>query len=573
MDDKLQVVISANLDDLEKKLKQARQEVQKFSDGAAGDTKKFGFAITELKTGIVAATAAIGAMAIATGAMVKGQIEAAAETRKWAKQLSIAESEFAALVAVGKRFGATTDDVGDSIKDLNERIADAARGNKTFAEAFGIIGLSAKKLLNLPLEEQFIRVADAIGKLSNAGDRNFVTATLMADAGFRLLPVFQQGEKAIRAMKKEVVATNEALDAVELKKLADLNQSTLKLSASWESIKNTITISLLPAIEKAARLLKDAADYWGKFTNQDAQDRIKELDELNKRIDVLNKNTQGTRPTSRRLLSQRVTDEKELLALLSRRAELTREINILDTKPDEEMNVRGEVSKKEVIQLPTITITGKEDISSEIVPTQSVIEEELERLEAALHAKKVMRLQAEKMMQDELDIFREQEFGAEDRQIKRIADLHKLGWKGDLRIASEFSQQMLTLTDGHSKKMFNITKALGIADAIVNTAGGVTKALNGSPPFNFVTAASVAAAGLIQIQKISSQSFNGGGGGGGGGGGSVGAVPAPVQQEQITNVDISLQGDRFGGDGVRGMLGAINSAIADGGKIGAINVR
>jgi phage tail tape-measure protein len=89
---------------------------------------------------------------------------------------------------------------------------------------------------------------------------------------------------------------------------------------------------------------------------------------------------------------------------------------------------------------------------------------------------------------------------------------------------------LATLMNSHSKKAFQIGKAAAMANAVVNTAEGVTKALSAfPPPFNFAAAGAVAAAGMVQIQGIRAQQFGGGGSVSMGGGGSAPNVYRPPQ--------------------------------------------
>jgi hypothetical protein len=72
---------------------------------------------------------------------------------------------------------------------------------------------------------------------------------------------------------------------------------------------------------------------------------------------------------------------------------------------------------------------------------------------------------------------------------------------------------MSTLMNSHSRKQFEIGKAAGIANAIVNTYVGVTRALSElPPPVSYVAAAGSLAMGLSQVNAIRSQSFGGGAG-------------------------------------------------------------
>lgn len=70
---------------------------------------------------------------------------------------------------------------------------------------------------------------------------------------------------------------------------------------------------------------------------------------------------------------------------------------------------------------------------------------------------------------------------------------------------------LLQLTRGvaaNSKSMFQINKIAGIANAIINTSQGVTKALSAyPPPLSFVMAAAQFAAGMAQVQQIKSAQF------------------------------------------------------------------
>ena len=85
-----------------------------------------------------------------------------------------------------------------------------------------------------------------------------------------------------------------------------------------------------------------------------------------------------------------------------------------------------------------------------------------------------------------------------------------------------------------SRTLFNINKAAGIANAIVNTAQGVTEALKLPYPLNLVAAASTAAVGLAEIATIRATSYGGGGGGGGGGIAGAGGAAAINIPEALT---------------------------------------
>jgi tape measure domain-containing protein len=70
--------------------------------------------------------------------------------------------------------------------------------------------------------------------------------------------------------------------------------------------------------------------------------------------------------------------------------------------------------------------------------------------------------------------------------------------------------QMFTALGQQNKKAFQLAKAFNIANAIMNTYMGATKALASyPPPFNFIAAAATVAMGMMQVSQIRSQQYQG----------------------------------------------------------------
>jgi hypothetical protein len=115
--------------------------------------------------------------------------------------------------------------------------------------------------------------------------------------------------------------------------------------------------------------------------------------------------------------------------------------------------------------------------------------------------------------------------------------------------------------------IFEKSKGFAIAQALINTYEGATKALSAyPPPFNIAAMAATVAAGMAQVAAIRSTNKSGSGGGGG----SAAAAPAqaaPAPQQMAT---INVHGSTFGRDQVRGLIDSLNDAIGDGAQL---NVR
>lgn len=143
--------------------------------------------------------------------------------------------------------------------------------------------------------------------------------------------------------------------------------------------------------------------------------------------------------------------------------------------------------------------------------------------------------------------------------------------EGDLLSATDYLAQLTAGFTQHSRSMFELNKAAGIANAILNAYIGISKSLAAYPfPWNIAAAAAHAIIAFQQVAAIKATTF-----------GSGSAAPSlagttaatPVQDvgasqprtQQITNV--SLHGDVFDRNAVRGLLTQIADDTRDGGRV------
>lgn len=125
-----------------------------------------------------------------------------------------------------------------------------------------------------------------------------------------------------------------------------------------------------------------------------------------------------------------------------------------------------------------------------------------------------------------------------------------------------------------NKTLFKVNKIAALANAVINTAQGVTRSLAEYPaPINIAMAAITAAAGLAQIQAIRSTQFTGGGGGTTPS--AAGSAPTindrPVAGVTGLPLDTLLAGQ--GGGGVAQRIDINIDGLSEGGLISADDTR
>lgn len=149
-------------------------------------------------------------------------------------------------------------------------------------------------------------------------------------------------------------------------------------------------------------------------------------------------------------------------------------------------------------------------------------------------------------------------------------------------IMSNAFAQITAVGAQHSRKMFELNKVAGIANAIIATQQGAAEALKLGWPMGPIAAAAIIANGMAKVQAIRSQSFQGGGGAAPStsAGGGVPAVQdvsqqGQGQQQQTQNVTIQIAGDddrMFSKRQMRRLLEEAQEELGDDASIGTLRI-
>lgn len=246
--------------------------------------------------------------------------------------------------------------------------------------------------------------------------------------------------------------------------------------------------------------------------------------------------------------AERIEAEKAVQIVRLENAQKTREIDL------EELE-----RKKSILQtIQDLETQNIEDENERYFKELKLEEErtlqELELLRATEEEKQAVRdafaqqkLAKEKEIQDALD---KQKDDADKKEIEDTKNLNKLKIKMALDAANALGGLIGALSSDSergARRRFAINKALGIADATVNTAAAIADALakdgTGFPGSRFIAAATAGATGAAQIATIAKTKFTSTGGGGGGGfsapspslGGGQSAPSAPTLDFDFLN--------------------------------------
>lgn len=205
-----------------------------------------------------AGIAGIGARVGAVGAAALSPLVPAVETLtdlgrqgEMALALGLDPQRLTGLVAAFSRFNLEAQDTADVLTDVADWVQDAAVNGGEIAETFRAMGVDAKKLNGLPVDRQFLAIADALSKLDPT-----LAAGLAARLGGdfqKLLPLLRQGSDAI-----EELAAGMGTSAADVAAAVEANRAYQQATAQIGRVWREVVVAVAPAVRDLAEWVSRA---------------------------------------------------------------------------------------------------------------------------------------------------------------------------------------------------------------------------------------------------------------------------------------------------------------------------
>lgn len=571
----IQVKIEGNVAGLKKSVSEAADSLGSLAKSAEAAGKDIGDKLTNAAENV---RGKYGSLAGDLASKLASLVNPAALASAAVAALGAA---FVAYLESGQEKVKTLDEIVKNhavlIKDIQKAYGDATEGLKNYAaESANVLGLRLAgsmsdlqaqiKGLSQQITEPISRVLPALDELSmRFGDVNAAGMTVRKgfepfyEAIERLRAGIESGSPDIRKFREEVAAlVNQAGNSPELiqfgNKLLDVSKGAFEVEQKINQSKDAIaamagvagsSITNLAEFEKALQRIANASPI-----TKSPLDKLKE--------DLV----AG--------LAAAGPDEKRIAEITAQYDRIRKQIVDADAAAaaeqagiDAARRASELAADKEHLgmMLNNLTLswaTKEEQLWAHLTRQQELIQEarDKEVIDDATH--KALMQKSEEEHQKTLQSIR-------DRTNMQA-----------LRSTAGMFGSLQSLTESFGKKNTALSKAFGIAQALINTYVGVTQALRTlPPPASYAAAAATLAQGLAQVASIRSISDSGKGGGGGASASSGAGAAAAASggagggggQGGGNSVYINLQGQSFGRDQVRALVEQIASYQKDGGQV------
>jgi len=545
--------------------------------------------------GIISGVAGVGAL----GALTKSSFESADALAKTSDKLGIMTDKLVGLQNAGELTGVSTNTMNMALQRMTRRLSEAANGTGEAQGAIKELGLDAEYLASLSPDQAFSKIADAMGNVSNQGDKVRLAMKFFDSEGVALVNTLKLGSNGLDEMTMEAERLGVSLSRVDAAKIEAANDSVFKSKQVFKGLGNTIAVNVAPYVEAIGNSFNKSAMEANGFkdeVNSSLQVVVKSVGFVADAFRGLNVVFVGFKTvfagvadfligTSNKIIQSYTSlrkffdseyeppDEHKILGFAATSATkrygmLKKELAELVAQPMPSENIEAwakkvqeeadkasaqvEQTKKSLGTINPVREQGSQGFDTE----QSQLE--LEALGAKLLAEEERIAESylkrkfivENAYQDGL--ITEQKRSDRLKQIEtdkqnKLTAIHKAATEkrkrqeqvtqsAQLGIVSNALGAISSTMDSNNRKQFENQKKLGIASALINTYKAIAESLGAYPfPFNAVAAAASAALGYAQVKNIKSQSFGGGGSAPSVGGASGNVVPTPTPGQPPEN--------------------------------------
>lgn len=558
----------------------ARNRMQRAVDQANGQLKG-------LNRTAQVATRAFGALAAAFGTrqLIRFGTEAVRQLDNIAKSAQTAgvagETLQELRFAMGELAGVAEREVDLSLQRFNRRLGLAIEGGGAAKDTFRELGIAMTDQAGRARDTEAV-LDESFRALANIEDASIRAAKASEifgeEAGPKLAGALSKGIGALEQTRKETVGL---IGEGQLKDAELLNDAFGRMAST---IGNTLRASIVGATA-------DMADFFGLIEREIGVEQLQAqlalvqrqirrgMVETSTGVDLIEEEARlrtaimGAQERAAQIEVQNRAArelEKRLGTIRQGLSQLSTEgFEMLGQGPDIELD---SVEEAHAVRQERLRAQRAEKLQSELedlrlsMRTREEVELEAHdrRLETLRNAFEMELLTKEEFVQREIDLARRTQEQLNKITREGLDERQKFEQASAQAKVAIVLGNLAEMTAGvaqHNKAMFQLNKVAAIANAIISTHAGVTKALEAyPPPLSFVMAAAQAAAGFAQVAAIRSASFAGGGAGTTPS--AAGATPTvnsqPTQLPQIaqrddearagTVVQITVQGSIMGLD-------------------------
>jgi hypothetical protein len=210
--------------------------------------------VFSLKTAVVLAAGAAG-----FGFLIKKNLDSIDALKKTADKIGTTTDVLSGLQYAAQLTGVKQETLNMAMQRFTRRLAEAANGTGEAKGALQTLNIDAKKLLQLPLDEQMFAIADAMVEVETQAEVVALAMKLFDSEGVALVNTLGNGAGAMRDMMLEAEQLGLVLSHASAEGVEKANDAFTSLFAIIRGIVRQMTAALAPVIENIVVRTKEWA--------------------------------------------------------------------------------------------------------------------------------------------------------------------------------------------------------------------------------------------------------------------------------------------------------------------------
>jgi len=148
--------------------------------------------------------------------------------------------------------GISGDKLGEALKRMTKRVAEAKMGFGEALPALKQLGLNVDDLANMKPEQAFLKIGAAIGELPQKGAQAAAAFKIFSDQGLAMVPMFADMEKNVKATADELLDLGAVLSGTQIKNIETMNTRWQTVYETIKKIGTQVLGNLAPLITQMA---------------------------------------------------------------------------------------------------------------------------------------------------------------------------------------------------------------------------------------------------------------------------------------------------------------------------------
>lgn len=238
--------VQKHMGSVAKSFAQPTQAVNNFAKALPGPLKAIG-----------ALTVGVGGTAAALAYFAKSQGDVLDAGAKVADSLGIATEKFFGLRLAGDLSGVSAEQFDTSMSKLTKTLSAAAFGAQENGNAFTQLGLDARKLALMPLDQALLQISDRIAALPTTIQKARAAFAIFGKSGLAMLPMLAGGSGGLKEAIADAKTFGWAIDRTVIARIEVLNDNLTRIGWAFKGIGAQLAARIAPYLAAATNQALD----------------------------------------------------------------------------------------------------------------------------------------------------------------------------------------------------------------------------------------------------------------------------------------------------------------------------